>query len=291
MILQPSQAVAELFTQAIFYGLYIPTFFNCLRWLLFEDEVWKLRPYKQMTWLYIIIAILVFALATTDIGIAVRLTRARLVGEQSIAERLSYLSVAIEGTTLIIIDAVLIYRCWTVYGKSWRVVCLPLAFWASTITCAVAWMICNAVGLQLINSPTAMAIVVGVFYTCNFATNVYATSAIVYRLWKTAMTDNKYSRLYQVCRTISGTGILYSFTSFLSLLTTFWAIRDTFPLALANSINIPTACIAYNFVIIRVGQLRVRPRTTTTNLHVYHSSCPPTHAATEGIDSSTLPLK
>ncbi|KAM6499027.1 hypothetical protein JOM56_004535 [Amanita muscaria] len=275
------------FTQSILYGLYIPTFAGCLRWLMFENEGWKLRPCKQMTWAYIIIAILVFAVSTADVLIGFWLTRTRLAGQQSITDRLSFLSVAIEGTTLIIIDAVLIFRCWTVYGRSWRVIYLPLVLWACTVACAVTWTVCNAVGVELINSPTAVAIGVGVFYACNFATNVYATSAIVYRVWNSAMTTDRHSRLYEVCRIISGTGILYSLTSLFSLVAAFWSIHDSFPLALVNAINFPTACITYNLVIIRVGQLRAGPRATTSNLLVYNPTRPPAYVAAKGFDSST----
>lgn len=272
MILQPSKSAAMTFIQSILYGLYIATFVECLRWLMFENEGWKLRRCKQMRWSFIIIAIIVFAISTADVLIGLWLTRTRLAGQQSISARLSFLTVAIDGATLIIIDAVLIFRCWTVYGKSWRVICLPLVLWTCTVACAVTWTVCNAVGVKLIETPTVIAVGAGVFYVCNFATNVYASSAIVYRVWNSAMTTDRHSRLYEVCRTISGTGILYSLTSLLSLVAAFWAIHDNFPLALINAINFPTACITYNLVIIRVGQLRAGP---TTSILVYNSTRPP----------------
>ncbi|KIL59661.1 hypothetical protein M378DRAFT_30006, partial [Amanita muscaria Koide BX008] len=245
------------FTQSILYGLYIPTFAGCLRWLMFENEGWKLRPCKQMTWSYIIIAILVFAVSTADVLIGFWLTRTRFAGQQSITDRLSFLSVAIEGTTLIIIDAVLIFRCWTVYGRSWRVICLPLVLWACTVACAVTWTVCNAVGVELINSPTAVAIGVGVFYACNFATNVYATCAIVYRLMRVARANSSRSSIiYRICRTVAATGSLYTLTSLPLVVTAFFMPNNMTPYLICDAINFSTAGITFNLLLIRVGQIR-----------------------------------
>ncbi|KIL61331.1 hypothetical protein M378DRAFT_166977 [Amanita muscaria Koide BX008] len=278
--LSPMQGVAELFVQALFYGLYISTFVNCLRWLLLENEGWKFRPYKQMTWPFITITVTIFAIATADIAAAVRLTCARLLGEEIIADFLSFICITIEGFTMIIIDAVLVYRCWIVYDKSWRVIIVPLLFWTCTTACSLTWTICNAIGVKLVDSPKATAIGVGVFYGCNFATNVYASSAIVYRIWKTAMTNNPRSRIYEVCRIISGTGIMYSVTSLFTLVAACW-INNYFPEAILNAINFHTACIAYNLVIIRVGQLRAGLDTFSV------VECNPNYVAASGDQSST----
>ncbi|KIL59659.1 hypothetical protein M378DRAFT_169056 [Amanita muscaria Koide BX008] len=278
--LNPMQGVVEVFMQALFYGLYLSTFVNCLRWLLLENEGWKFRPYKQMTWPFITITFLIFAITTADIVVSLRLACARLlVGEEMIASYLSFICITIEGFIMMIIDAVLVYRCWIVYNKSWRVVFVPLLFWTCTTACTLTWTICNVIGVKLVDNPKATAIGVVVFYGFNFLTNVYASSAIVYRIWTTAMTNNPRSRIYEICRTITGTGIMYSVTSLVTLVAAF-LINDYFPEGILTAINFHTACIAYNLVIIRVGQIRAGSDTFSV-VECNHSD----YVAARGVDS------
>ena len=61
-----------LFTQAVLYGLYLPTFVYCLRWLIFSDEGLDIR--KTINWKMLAITIIFFAFMTVVIGIQFRQT-------------------------------------------------------------------------------------------------------------------------------------------------------------------------------------------------------------------------
>lgn len=64
MPLPPSQVVGTLFVDGLFYGLYLSTLFNCIRWLVFTDEGWKVR--KRISWVLLSITIALFMLSTTS---------------------------------------------------------------------------------------------------------------------------------------------------------------------------------------------------------------------------------
>jgi hypothetical protein len=59
-----------MIVQAILTGLYITTFFHCLRWLVFTDEGWRLR--KNIDWPILSVTVLVFILTYTSLVIMVK---------------------------------------------------------------------------------------------------------------------------------------------------------------------------------------------------------------------------
>src|ERR1700759_4000317 len=77
-----------------------------------------------------------------------------------------------------------IYRCWTVYGHSWRVVLLPIIFWFGSLTCAVLVVYYDCLtALAGEDSSTIAGIIeflladdtlIG-FYSSNIATNLFVT--------------------------------------------------------------------------------------------------------------------
>ena len=77
-----------------------------------------------------------------------------------------------------------IYRCWTVYGNSWRVVCLPMIFWFGTLTCAILNVYYDYLtSVATDDSRIEWGLVRGLdaltaFYSANIATNLYSTCKI-----------------------------------------------------------------------------------------------------------------
>lgn len=68
----PDQIVAVAFLVALFYGLYLATFFHCMRWLLFTDEGWELRGLKSVQWPIFLITLAIFIMSTLDRGLQLR---------------------------------------------------------------------------------------------------------------------------------------------------------------------------------------------------------------------------
>jgi hypothetical protein len=74
------------------------------------------------------------------------------------------------------------YRCWAVYGHSWRVVWLPIMLWLGSLTCAVLaarWDFLSAV--EATQDPEAASRQslfydpITAFYSINIATNLFST--------------------------------------------------------------------------------------------------------------------
>jgi len=247
--------------QAVLYGLYLATFALCLRWLLYDDGGWKLRTRKNVNHVMLIIATLIFTFTSVDTMVALKISLTQLSGNgNGLGDELGVVNTALETFTALITDAVLIFRCWSVYGKSRRIICLPLVLWACNIICPVL-----LVPVYITHRPTTSGIswaspwmhALQVFYSFNFAINCYATAAIVYRIRSVARESNtRSSPLHNVCRIVAGTGIMYTFTSLALLTSSFKAAQDPFPFLLCDAINFPMAGITFNLLLIRAGQLR-----------------------------------
>jgi hypothetical protein len=72
MIPQNIAGIIALSVQSILYGLYTATFVHSIRWLIFDDDGWKLR--EKMNWFMILITTLIFIFSTVDLGASVPLT-------------------------------------------------------------------------------------------------------------------------------------------------------------------------------------------------------------------------
>jgi hypothetical protein len=68
----PDQDVAIGFVMALFYGLYLATFFHCLRWHLFTDEGWTLRDRKAIQWSMFTATCILFVLCTINRALELR---------------------------------------------------------------------------------------------------------------------------------------------------------------------------------------------------------------------------
>ncbi|KAM6499105.1 hypothetical protein JOM56_004613 [Amanita muscaria] len=245
--------------QAVLYVLYLTSLAFALRWLLYKEEGWILRSRREVNWFLLTTAILLFAFSTGDIVISALLLLPSIGFESNnevIGKQFLIAGTTFEVLTFLIIDAVLIFRCWSVYQRSWRAVCIPLLLWLSNIALMTIFVIYSATGFKN-DTPFRFLPAAVIFYCCNFATNLYTTSAIVYRVRRIANANNNgQSILYRVCRIVAGTGVLYASTSLAVVVATFLMPNDLVAYFVCNAINFSMAGIAFNLLLIRVGQLR-----------------------------------
>ena len=78
------QYLRGMFIQAMMYGVYLATFAHCLRWLIYQDEGWKLRPREGLNWPMLTATISIFILSTADLSLELRETIAIIAGERLI---------------------------------------------------------------------------------------------------------------------------------------------------------------------------------------------------------------
>src|ERR1700759_655198 len=66
--MSPVSTIAQLttlFTQAVFYGLYVVTLIHCLRWLVYTDDGWE--QWNRINKLMLITTVLIFLLSTVNL--------------------------------------------------------------------------------------------------------------------------------------------------------------------------------------------------------------------------------
>jgi hypothetical protein len=75
-----------------------------------------------------------------------------------------------------------IYRCWAVYGHSWRVVWLPIILWLGSLTCAILaayWdflLVLEATqDPEIARRQSPFYDATTAFYSINIATNLFST--------------------------------------------------------------------------------------------------------------------
>ena len=64
--------IVSLLLAGVATGLYLCTLFFCLRWLLFDDQGWRLR--KKINWTLLMTTLFLFVLSTTHVTMAAKST-------------------------------------------------------------------------------------------------------------------------------------------------------------------------------------------------------------------------
>ncbi|KAF8634104.1 hypothetical protein AX15_001071 [Amanita polypyramis BW_CC] len=164
-----------------------------------------------------------------------------------------------------IVDAVLIYRCWIVYGHSWKIICLPIFFWTSGMALGsyllyvYVLVVRNTSRRDIAQRLALMSYHIWeAYFVCNIMINVYATVSIVYRIARVARKSiNHPDRLHQTWRIVAESGALYTLSTIMNLIATVVSGEgyELFELV-ADPINLSMAGIAFNLILIRVGQQR-----------------------------------
>ncbi|KIL61471.1 hypothetical protein M378DRAFT_856089 [Amanita muscaria Koide BX008] len=216
------------FVTAILFGLHFASFVHCVRWLLFEDEGWRVR--KKPNRGLVITTLLVFFLSTVSFSTTVYTTVALERHPTSLTMLLKFTPIYLP--IPVIIDGVLIHRCWIVFSKNWFIICFPLALWCSSLICAIISLYChispafiNGLSPAIINesSPTFtvktcgsgpyVGVALFAFLSCNIVINIYTTSALVFKIWRAAENNGGTNRLYRTSRILTESGILYTSSS------------------------------------------------------------------------------
>ncbi|KAF8626739.1 hypothetical protein AX15_004716 [Amanita polypyramis BW_CC] len=184
---------------------------------------------------------------------------------------------ALEYTIYQIVDAILIYRCWIVYGRTGRIIFLPVFLWLSS----VVFSSYNVYLYASKNKESSLTDkICDGFFACNIVINIYATTAIVYRIVR--VTKGSVSRskcLHRTWRIVAEAGVPYTTSTLINLTAIILTNRypKYIPYALleaaADPINVTMAGISFNLILIRVGQQR-RQRTVDQGISMiqFHSA-------------------
>jgi len=97
-----------------------------------------------------------------------------------------------------------ILRCWVIYDKSWRIVCLPLILWSFMITGMILLIYWNAVTFYTIKDAeidNMSKCVLTAVLACNFSNNGYVTctSPFCLSFWTSRSDSQKLPWLIESC--------------------------------------------------------------------------------------------
>ncbi|KAM6499963.1 hypothetical protein JOM56_005471 [Amanita muscaria] len=273
MLIEVQRAVVTITAQTFLYGIYLETFIQCLRWLIFIDEGWK--PRDKINSLIMAFAT-GFVFLTSTINLIVTLQYTLKILRRYEGSQLSDIGIVMtlsEFLALLLIDYVLIYRCWIVYAKSWRVICLPVIFWLGSLACSALAFYYGTLNLKNFSSDLntfqieEMTFTVGL-YACNMATTIYTTTGIIYRIWYTSRktSGSSLKRLNYIMRILAESGILYTCTVMFRLAGAVLVTRtdaiwvNRIINDISDAINFSMAGISFNLLLIRVNQGRLEQR-------------------------------
>ncbi|PFH47137.1 hypothetical protein AMATHDRAFT_68350 [Amanita thiersii Skay4041] len=175
----------------------------------------------------------------------------------------------IETLTVLLADSVLIYRCWVVYSRNWRVIVLPISLWVAYVGFSGLFLYTSAYK-TLSEVPVPYTIsrlyqaAIAACYICTIGINTYCTSFIIHRIWRvTRLTTGAASptSVSFTIQVIAESGLLYTITSILGLIAGMASlgVKNTasrFAAAIFSAINYNMTGIAFNLLLIRVAQKR-----------------------------------
>ncbi|KAF8622928.1 hypothetical protein AX15_006637 [Amanita polypyramis BW_CC] len=251
-------SILRSFLLALSYGVYISTSILCLQWLYSDGDRSGRGGGKKFM---LIVSVVLFLLETAGLATYFKATLLAQNLDRRGYNIFNTIYNSIGAPIYQIADAVQIYRCWVVYGYAWRIICLPILLWISSVALSVYAVRLCLLGLngETDRSLSRVSQTWSEFFACSIVISVYATTAIVYRIVSvTRHSINRTGRLRQTWRIVAESGALHTLSGILILIAnalfsqnvsskryaTFQGVAD----AMHNSI----AGIAFNLILIRV---------------------------------------
>ncbi|KAE9387466.1 hypothetical protein BT96DRAFT_981423 [Gymnopus androsaceus JB14] len=155
--------LAALFFSSFFWGIFLITFIQSIRYLLWDSKGVR-KPPSTISWPMLITAVLLALFPAFDValGLTVNIEALKSFTSGSAAGLVSATAnwAIILKTCNIILgklvsDGAWIYRCWVIYNRRWLVVAVPLLLWLAYLSLTIYIItaeVQSAVGDQLLLS-------------------------------------------------------------------------------------------------------------------------------------------
>ncbi|KAH9476396.1 hypothetical protein JR316_0011971, partial [Psilocybe cubensis] len=168
------------------------------------------------------------------------------------------------------VDGFLIFRCWQVCERAYKMVISPIVLWIGGAACTVLqiyWQIVQSAEIHKAWTPINMTVGPGTiltpFWGCSIAVNVYSTGVILHRIWRHVQGQKRFSTamssstrdLRFVMRVLVESGALYLLITIPHFIV-WWTPSSTAILILAWT-NLPAVGCTFNLIVIRTSQRRV----------------------------------
>ncbi|KAJ7689595.1 hypothetical protein B0H17DRAFT_1295195 [Mycena rosella] len=269
----PAAELASTLIASVLYGIYLVTFGITARVLLTTGGSGRWRHRSEINWIVVTVAAVMFVNATLDLSINMNtLVEAFVVytgpggaehvfghpsNWQNITESYCVFSQSLLG------DALLIYRCWYLWSKSWLVIALPMCAWLANLACTILILVLQS---QLdegqVNSGKMVTFGL-VFFSLTICMNIFATSFIILRIWRVEKENKKFrlrgdsahsqppSVLSRAMRNIVESGMIYTVASIIELAAFSSGSTLNYPASGFVSQEFHSIGITFNLIIIR----------------------------------------
>ncbi|PFH45331.1 hypothetical protein AMATHDRAFT_160736 [Amanita thiersii Skay4041] len=264
--------ITGIFVESVFFGIHIATFGCCLQALVTTSRLTP-KPMKDINWPMIIFSLVLFSNAAFDLAIGFYHNLRAFVyykGPGGPTEELTNISdwVNVARSLTVVMqtmigDAMLIYRCWVMYGRSFTVVSFSVLLWLGAIVCTILVTYLEAtLHSRVLISARQLRPAGTAFWAITIAINVITTSLLVWRIWTVERESAKYrvysniyakSMLGGVIRSIIESGLLYTFTALITFVTFLVGSNAVY---VVTDAEIQIVGIAFNLLSIRAARLR-----------------------------------
>ncbi|KAJ7183459.1 hypothetical protein C8R46DRAFT_984653 [Mycena filopes] len=271
-----AQIVAS-FMESVFWGIYLITFFLCIRSLLFRPD-FGLKRLSDLNWPMLLVALAMCCFATLDVAVGLMHNIQAFIlyrGAGGAADVFSDISnwVNVVKTVNVVMqttlgDGMLIYRCWVVYERSWRIVAFPILLWIGGAVCTVMNIVLEIrLHSNALVTSTSLRPVIISFWVLTIILNILTTGMLVYRIWQVdrksaqfayrttssstgGATRTRPSRLKQAMRIIIESGLLYTTIALITFITYITNSNSAYA---TSDVEVQVVGIAFNLIIIRAG--------------------------------------
>ncbi|KAJ7809909.1 hypothetical protein B0H14DRAFT_1286801 [Mycena olivaceomarginata] len=260
-----------LFVSCVLYGILLTTFVPCLRWLLFSaSQRFQIKPRHEIKYPILAGTILMFFVSSFSAVISMQDVMDAFIYYQGPGGALEFYGAqndtlnhgwthwmpAVEDSVQVVIgDALLIYRCYVLYGRSWRSIVVPSVAWLGLLVTSIlsSYREITLKPGEKLNDPSVLPILsAALLFT--FATSVITTYLIIRRLLiiefipmiRGAIRPHILTRIATI---FFETGLIYSLSVVLSLGIYLTRSNLEYVVSLAMIHIIPITC---NLLLIRV---------------------------------------
>ncbi|KAF9477033.1 hypothetical protein BDN70DRAFT_881672 [Pholiota conissans] len=268
------------FSESVLWGFHIITLGFCMRALLRYKNQWKRS--RDVNWPMVATSLALFAVATFDVLTGFYHTLLAFVffqGEGGAAAEYTNISgwINIARTVTVVVqtiigDAVLIYRCWVVYQRSFVVIAVSFLLWLA-LTASGVWIIFLEATLKsrVLISAKQLTPAITLFWAVTITLNIITTGLLVYRIWKVDSSGRKYlmsngtgksgsGRLRSVMRIIIESGLMYSA---IALITFVCVIVGNNAVYVTSDMEVQIVGIAFNLILVRTANFYSKSDGTT----------------------------
>ncbi|KAF9460684.1 hypothetical protein BDZ94DRAFT_1169252, partial [Collybia nuda] len=246
-------------------GIYLISFFYCIHGLLWSNG--KLKDRRKLNYPMLIAAIWLFVFSVLDLAFGFQINIAAFFGPKG--DPIAYFSEASNWINVMklvtyvaqtfMADCILLYRCWIIYSRNWKVIFVPALMWiAETVCGSIAASIETTLDHSLITSNILAPFMLSLM-SLTLATNFLVTSLMVFRIRSIQTSVNQlvssggYTNptLKNVILILVESGAIYT-AAVLILLCTYATGNNA--IYLVSDCLVQIIGIVFNLILIRVAR-------------------------------------